>query len=201
MPTDSAELASWVAGDDTGDERGRTVIDPHRQQQQLPPPQDRFSNPYLAEFPSRNAHPPYGPVDQHSPIAQRQSLTGLWLLIGAGLAVGALLLTLIVVKVIYQASHHPNSTAAGYHPTDQRSYDMGYQAGLPNGYAGHEIREAISAEAACRDARDEEMMFTNDPQFWGLMTHIPGRPPASPDDFEHGCDVAAGVPGPDGGQR
>jgi hypothetical protein len=110
--------------------------------------------------------------------------------------IGAVAAPLGVIAVIAIAASGGSGTSdQGYHPSDQRSYDLGYQAGGPSGYAGREVaQDGVSGYQACVNAQHAALIFADDPLLAGSMAGQNGSP-ANPDDYLQGCQAAVGTPG------
>jgi hypothetical protein len=96
--------------------------------------------------------------------------------------------------VIHKVSSPASAGDERFHPTDQRSFDMGHQAGEPSGYAGRQIANGVSSYQACLNAQMSVMAFADDPVLAGSMTGQDGSP-ANSADYLQGCLVAVGYPG------
>lgn len=113
-------------------------------------------------------------------------------LIGA-IAGGILLLGLATISIAFIVGRSETGAVPSEPDHDQASYELGFQAGQPSGYAGNLIYQGINPDRACLNAQEAAYMFADDPVLQGVEVGTPGRVPSNSADYLQGClDAAVG---------
>lgn len=114
-------------------------------------------------------------------------MTGLWVFLCVCLVAGAALLA----AFIWKSNSDATAASTGYHPVDQRSYDLGRQAVNSSGPAGALIAQGVDPKAACDTAKYRATMFKDDPVLRGALLggyeHPEDLVPSNAADYLQGC--------------
>lgn len=144
------------------------------------------------KLPPTGAPAPYG--SGRPPGRWRNLPGGVRFVVLAAVAFAVAVAVAVVVEVAPTATHGGGS-GHRYQPADQRSYDLGYEAGEASGYADQLVREdGLSGYQACVNAQTAVMIFADVPGLAGSMAHQNGSP-SNTGDYLQGCLAAMGIPG------